>query len=104
MDAIISTDLYHIIGMGELTVTQTNTFLKLIKEYMSFRLDIKTIASNLTVENIPGLPSQSEYKLARFGNIVLKSKCRGADLKLKLHQQLKKINVLYNKIKNKDNV
>jgi len=76
MDRIIGTDLYHIIGMGELTVTQMNLFIKLIKEYLSFRSDIKAIASNLTLENIPGLPATSEYILTGFGNIKLVSATR----------------------------
>ena len=80
MDKIIGVDLYHIIGMGELSAVQTNLFLKLIKEYMSFRSDIKTIAMNLTIDNIPGLPSESEYKLSLFGGIKLKSKVRDTSL------------------------
>ena len=76
MDRIITTDLYHIIGMGELTVTQMNLFIKLIKEYLAFRSDIKAIASNLTIENIPELPTVSEYTLTGFGNIKLVSKTR----------------------------
>ena len=80
MDKIIGVDLYHIIGMGELSAVQTNLFLKLIKEYMSFRSDIKTIAGHLSLEQTPGLPSKSEYQLSRFGNIKLVSKVR-ANLK-----------------------
>ena len=76
MDQIIQKDLYHIIGMGNLTVSQHNLFIKLIKEYLSFRSDMKTIAGPFSIENIPGLPSQSEYKLARFGNIKLVSNTR----------------------------
>ena len=77
MDRIIGPEFYHIIGMGELTVLQTNTFIKLMKEYMTFRSDIKTIAMNFTLDNLPGLPSQSEYSLKELGNVTLKSKIRG---------------------------
>ena len=77
MDRIIGPEFYHVIGMGELTILQTNTFIKLMKEYMTFRSDIKTIAMNFTLDTLPGLPSQSEYNLKELGNVTLKSKIRG---------------------------
>ena len=77
MTEIVMVDFYHIIGMGELTVLQTNTFIKLIKEYMSYRSDLKTISTYLSLDNLPNLPSNSEFTLKQLGNITLTSKVRG---------------------------
>lgn len=77
MTEIVMVDFYHIIGMGELTVTQTNLFIKLIKEYMSYRSDLKTIGAHLSLDNLPNLPSVSEFTLKRLGDITLTSKVRG---------------------------
>lgn len=77
MTEIVMVDFYHIIGMGELTVLQTNTFIKLIKEYMSYRSDLKTIGAHFSLDNLPNLPSSSEFTLKQLGNITLTSKVRG---------------------------
>lgn len=77
MDQVITAEFYHIVGMGELTVTQMNLFIKLMKEYMNYRSDIKTISWNLSIDTLPGLPSQSEYKLKHLGDFKLASKIRG---------------------------
>jgi len=77
MTEIVMVDFYHIIGMGELTVLQTNTFIKLIKEYMSYRSDLKTIGAHFSLDNLPNLPSISEFTLKQLGNITLTSKVRG---------------------------
>jgi len=77
MTEIVMVDFYHIIGMGELTVTQTNLFIKLIKEYMSYRSDLKTIGTHLSLDNLPNLPSVSEFTLKRLGDVTLTSKVRG---------------------------
>lgn len=77
MTEIVMVDFYHIIGMGELTVLQTNTFIKLIKEYMSYRSDLKTISAHFSLDNLPNLPSISEFKLKQLGDITLTSKVRG---------------------------
>lgn len=77
MTEIVMVDFYHIIGMGELTVLQTNTFIKLIKEYMSYRSDLKTIGAHFSLDNLPDLPSSSEFALKQLGDITLTSKIRG---------------------------
>ena len=78
MDKIVCSEFRHIIGMGELTVIQTNTFIKLMKEYMNYRSDIKTIAVHFSaLDKLPGLPSQSEFELKCLGDFKLKSKIRG---------------------------
>lgn len=80
MDQIVCTDLYHIVGMGKLTASQTNTFLGLMRKYMGYRSDVKSIAYNLSLDNPAKLPYESEYKLsASFGGIKVKSELRCAD-------------------------
>jgi len=44
MDKVLQQELYHIIGMGDLTVCQQSKFIKLVKEYTSYRTPIKTMA------------------------------------------------------------
>ena len=77
MTEIVMVDFYHIIGMGELTVLQTNTFIKLIKEYMKYRSDLKTIGAHFSLDTLPDLPSSSEFTLKQLGDITLTSKIRG---------------------------
>lgn len=77
MTEIIMVDLYHILGMGELTVSQRNLFLKLINEYMSYRSDIKMLSVVDNIEKLPKLPSRSSFTLHKLGDITLTSKLRG---------------------------
>lgn len=44
-DKVVHNDLYHLIGMGNLTVTQQSTLTKKIKELMETRSFIKFLAS-----------------------------------------------------------
>jgi len=77
MTEICMVDLYHILGMGELTMTQQNTLIKLFKEYTSYRSDLKALTTISSVEKLPKLPSRSSYKLHKLGDITLISKLRG---------------------------
>ena len=78
MTEICMVDFYHIIGMGELTVVQQNTFLKKMKEYMTYRSDLKCISSSImAIDSLPKLPSASSFSLKRFGGVHLTSKIRG---------------------------
>lgn len=78
MNRICTAELYHIIGMGNLTSIQQSKFLKLLKEYLKYRSDMKTIAFNFVkFENIPNLPTYSEYILETLGKIKLTSEIRG---------------------------
>lgn len=77
MTEIVMVDLYHVLGMGELTVSQRNVFLQLINKYMSYRSDIKMLAMTDSIEKLPKLPSCSSFKLHKLGNITLISKLRG---------------------------
>ncbi len=78
MTEICMVEFYHIIGMGELDAIQTRTFIKLFKEYTSYRSDIKSLANQLhELNNLPNLPTQSKYTLKILGNFTLKSTIRG---------------------------
>lgn len=77
MTEICMVDLYHILGMGNLSVVQTQKFLKLLNKYTSYRSDIKCICSISDVESLPKLPTCSKYTLHKLGNITLRSKGRG---------------------------
>ena len=71
---IVQCDLYHIIGMGELTPPQMMKFTYGIKEYLKYRSTIKTLAMNFDkISNLPGLPVSSFYKTHGFGGMSLSS-------------------------------
>lgn len=74
MTQICMVDLYHILGMGNLTIQQTNTFLKLFREYTRFRSDMKSLSVNLKdIEALPKIPTGSKFKLLQLGNVTLYS-------------------------------
>lgn len=77
MTEIVMVDLYHILGMGELTMPQRNIFLKLINDYTAYRSDIKALSVMDNIEKLPKLPSRSSFKLHKLGDITLTSKLRG---------------------------
>lgn len=77
MTEIVMVDFYHVIGMGDLTITQRNKFLSMMYEYTSYRSDIKCISMMDSVEKLPKLPSRSSFKLHKLGDVTLTSKLRG---------------------------
>lgn len=91
MDTILTTELYHILGMGNLTVQQQNKLISNLKKYMYYRSDIKAIACNATdVTKLPDLPTNSEYKLTILGDFKLKSEKR-KELKIISNHRLRRI-------------
>lgn len=67
MTTIAMVDLYHIIGMGELTVTQMNTFLRLMREYLSYRPFITAISHQLVdFDNLPNIPARTKFRTLRL--------------------------------------
>lgn len=72
MTQICMVDLYHILGMGNLTVQQTNTFLKLFRAYTKFRPDMKSLSVSLnSIESLPKIPTGSKFKLLQLGDVTL---------------------------------
>lgn len=79
MDSVLRCELYHLIGMGQLTVIQQTQFLSLIKKWTTYRGDIKTITSNLTtIDSLPSLPTESTYD-CKVLKVKLTSKGRVAN-------------------------
>ena len=60
-DVILKTDCYHIIGMGNLSVSQSTKFIKKIKTLGELRSKIKVLASVQDVM-VPNVPKTAEYK------------------------------------------
>lgn len=74
MTKLVQCDLYHIIGMGELTPPQMMKFIYHIKDYLHYRGTIKTLAMNLDkISVLPGLPTSAAYKTHSFDELVLYS-------------------------------
>jgi len=68
---ILMVDVYHIIGMGNLSVSQLCTFNKLIKEYSSYRPDIKAISKwDTKLSSLPNVPKKTSFKLLELGITV----------------------------------
>lgn len=72
MTNIVMVDLYHVIGMGDLSPVQMMQFTYSIKEYLEYRPIIKAIVKNLdSIMNLPKIPVKTQYKLQRLGGITL---------------------------------
>lgn len=78
MTEILMVDLYHILGMGKLTLTQRNTFLSLVNKYATYRSDIKCICSMKEISDMIKLPSKSKFKLHKLGDVTVESEPRGS--------------------------
>lgn len=69
---IMQCDLYHIIGMGDLTPPQMMKFTYLIRDYGKYRSTIKALAMNFDkISSLPGLPVSAVYKTHGFEGITL---------------------------------
>jgi hypothetical protein len=74
MTKIAMVDLYHIIGMGELTPPQMMKFTYAIQEYLHYRPTIKAIAKGLdSIFNLPKIPVATQYRLMGLGDLILTS-------------------------------
>lgn len=72
MTRVVQTDLYHIIGMGDLTPPQMMQFTYLIKDWLQYRSTIKTIAFNFDkISQLPGLPVTAVYRTHGFDGLTL---------------------------------
>lgn len=74
MDQVAKSELYHILGMGNLTVVQTMEFIAKVKTYLSFRSTIRTIAAHLSsIDNLPNIPVHATYDLHVLADLTLHS-------------------------------
>jgi hypothetical protein len=72
MTNIVMVDLYHVIGMGNLTPPQMMQFTYSIQEYLEYRPIVKAIVKHLdSIMSLPKIPVKTQYKLQGLGDIVL---------------------------------
>lgn len=72
MTKICMVDLYHIIGMGQLSPTQMMKFTYLMQEYLSYRPTIKVLAQHLNkIGELPNIPVKTRFKLLGLGDVTL---------------------------------
>lgn len=64
-DSFLHNDLYHIIGMGNLSASQAASLNKLVKGITEHRTVIKTLAALPTLPS--GVANTSIYKASTFG-------------------------------------
>lgn len=62
MDVFISSDIYHIIGMGNMNAAQMSQFIKITKTLMTYRSRIKYFATMNTIQT-HAKSSKAKYKL-----------------------------------------
>ena len=60
-DQILHNELYHLIGMGNLTATQTQKLCAIIKRISSSRSYFKPVAGYV-LNKLPDVPDKSSYK------------------------------------------
>ena len=74
MTKFVQCDLYHLIGMGDLTPPQMAKLTYLTRDWLKYRGTIKTIAMNFDkISQLPGLPASAVYRLRTWGDITLSS-------------------------------
>ena len=72
MTKIVMVDLYHIIGMGDLSVPQMMKFVFLMKAYLAYRPNIKSISKGFdSMTNLPKIPVKTKFKLLALCDLTL---------------------------------
>lgn len=80
MTKVCQTDLYHIIGMGELTPPQMMQFCFTVRDYLQYRSIVKTLAFNFnSISSLPNIPTESTYALSALAPITLGSGAEGIE-------------------------
>lgn len=91
MTEILMVDLYHVLGMGKLTMTQRNTFLSLLNKYATYRSDIKCICNMNEISDLGKLPARSKFKLHKLGDVTFESDPRGSTRALTVLEETNEI-------------
>lgn len=74
MTKIVMVDLYHIIGMGELTPPQMMKFTYAMQRYQQYRPTIKAVTKwSGDIFDLPKIPVATQYKLMGLGDVTLTS-------------------------------
>ena len=72
MTKIAMVDLYHIIGMGDLSVPQMMKFVFMMKTYLSYRPNIKSISKGFdSMTDLPKIPVKTKFKLLALCDLTL---------------------------------
>lgn len=68
---IVSIDMYHLVGMSDLTPPQMSKLIYKIREYLQYRPLLKALAANLNdLQSIPHIPTGCKYELS-FTDVLL---------------------------------
>ena len=72
MTKIVMVDLYHIIGMGDLSVPQMMKFVFMMKAYLAYRPNIKSISKGFdSIAELPKIPVKTKFKLLALCDLTL---------------------------------
>lgn len=72
MTKFVQCDLYHLIGMGDLTPPQMMKLTYLTRDWLKYRSTVKAIAMNFDkISQLPGIPVNKAYRLRTWGDITL---------------------------------
>lgn len=72
MTKFVQCDLYHLIGMGDLTPPQMAKLTYLTRDWLKYRSTVKAIAMNFDkISQLPGIPVNKAYRLRTWGDITL---------------------------------
>ena len=72
MTKIAMVDLYHIIGMGDLSVPQMMKFVFMMKAYLAYRPNIKSISKGFdSITELPKIPVKTKFKLLALCDLTL---------------------------------
>lgn len=72
MTKICMVDLYHIIGMGNLSPNQMMKFTFTMQDYLSYRPAVKVLAQKLDrIDDLPRIPVKTKFRLLGLGDITL---------------------------------
>ena len=72
MTKIVMVDLYHVIGMGDLSVPQMMKFVFMMKAYLAYRPNIKSISKGFdSITELPKIPVKTKFKLLALCDLTL---------------------------------
>lgn len=66
MDSIMKNELYHVIGMANLTTMQELMFIDSIKHLLKYRSYVKSVAT-ISIPTLPDIPDKSNYECKILG-------------------------------------
>ena len=76
---ILMVDLYHIIGMGNLSAMQMSKLTRWVRTYADYRPDIKAISKwDGNISTLPKIPKRTSFKLLNFDITLVNG--RGGDV------------------------